>query len=54
MFGEVKKYILELVPWNQTINLNVYRRQLDKLNSAIKKKRSEFVNCKDVTFRQKR
>ena len=39
----------ELLSTNQTINLNVYCRQLNKLNAAIKK-RPELVNRKGVIF----
>ena len=39
----------ELLPRNQTINSDVYCRQLNKLNAAVKK-RPELVNCKGVIF----
>ena len=39
-----------MFPRNQTINSDVYCRQLNKLNAAIKEKRSELVNCKGVIF----
>ena len=35
---------------NQTINLDVYCRQLNKLNAAVKEKRPELVNRKGVIF----
>ena len=38
----------ELLPRNQTINLDVYCRQLDKLNALVKKQRPELVNRKGV------
>ena len=40
----------ELIPNNQTINSDVYCRQLDKLDVAIKQKRPELVNRKGVVF----
>ena len=40
----------ELLPRNQTINSDVYCRQLNKLNSAVKEKRPELVNRKGVIF----
>jgi len=40
----------ELLPRNQTINSDVYCRQLDKLNAAVKEKRPELVNRKGVVF----
>ena len=40
----------ELLPRNQTINSDVYCRQLNKLNAAVKEKRPELVNRKDVIF----
>ena len=40
----------ELIPRNQTINSDVYGRQLNKSNAAIKQKRPELVNCKSVIF----
>ena len=40
----------ELLPRNQTINSDVYCRQLNKLNAAVKEKRPEFVNRKGVIF----
>jgi len=47
-----KKIIVyfELLPRNQTINSDVYCRQLDKLNAAVKEKRPELVNRKGVVF----
>ena len=42
--------VFELLPRNQTINLDVYCRQLDKLNALVKKKRPELVNRKGVIF----
>ena len=35
---------------NQTINSDVYCRQLNKLNAAVKEKRPKLVNCKGVIF----
>ena len=40
----------ELLPRNQTINSDVYCRQLNKLNAAVKEKRPELVNRKVVIF----
>ena len=40
----------ELPPRNQTINSDVYCRQLNKLNAAVKEKRPELVNRKGVIF----
>ncbi|XP_011638278.1 histone-lysine N-methyltransferase SETMAR-like [Pogonomyrmex barbatus] len=40
----------ELLPRNQTINLNVYCRQLDNLNKSIIQKRPKLVNHKGVVF----
>ena len=40
----------ELLPRNQTINLDFYCRQLNKLNAVVKEKRPELVNCKGVIF----
>ena len=40
----------ELLPRNQTINSDVYCRQLNKLNAAVKEKRPELVNHKGVIF----
>lgn len=42
----------ELLPRNQTIDSNVYCRQLDKLNAAVKEKRPELINRKGVIFHQ--
>jgi len=42
----------ELLPRNQTINTEVYCRQLDKLNAAIIEKRPELVNRRSVVFHQ--
>ena len=39
----------ELLPGKQTINSDIYCRQLDKLNAAVKK-RPELVNREDVIF----
>ena len=38
----------ELLPRNQTINSDIYSRQLNKLNAAVKEKRPELVNRKGV------
>ena len=40
----------ELLPKNETINWDVYCRQLNKLNAGVKKKRLELVNRKGVIF----
>ena len=41
----------KLLPGNQTINSDVYCRQLNKLNAAVKEKRPELlVNRKGVIF----
>ena len=40
----------ELLPKNQTINSNVYCRQLNKFNAEVKEKRPELVNHKGVIF----
>ena len=40
----------ELLPRNQTINSDVYCRQLNKLNAVVKEKRSELVHRKGVIF----
>ena len=40
----------ELLPKNQTINSDVYCRQLNKLNAAVKEKRLELVNRKGLIF----
>ena len=41
---------LELLPSNQTINPDVYCRQLNKLNATVKEKRPELVNYNGVIF----
>ena len=40
----------ELLPRNQAIDLYVYCRQLNEMNTVVKEKRSEFVNRKSVIF----
>ena len=40
----------ELLPRNQTINSDVYCRQLNNLNAAVRGKRPELVNRKGVIF----
>ena len=40
----------ELLTKNQTIILDVYCRQLNKLNAAVKEKRPELVNRRGVIF----
>ena len=40
----------ELLPRNQTINSDVYCRQLNKVNAVVKEKRPELVNRKGVIF----
>ena len=40
----------ELLPRNQTINSDVYCRQLNKLIAAVKEKRPELVNHRGVIF----
>ena len=42
----------ELLPRNQTINSNVYCRQLMKLDKEIKEKQPELATRKGVTFNQ--
>ena len=42
----------ELLPRNQTIHLNVYYRQLMKLDNEIKEKRPELATRKGVIFHQ--
>ena len=39
-----------LLPRNQTINSDVYCRQLNKLNAVVKEKRPELVNRKGIIF----
>ena len=41
-----------LLSRNQTINLDIYCRQLNKLNKAVKEKRPELVNRKGGIFHQ--
>ena len=41
---------LELLPRNETINLDVYCRQLNKLNAEVKEKLPKLVNRKGVIF----
>ena len=40
----------ELLPRNETINSDVYCRQLNKLNAAFNEKRPKLVNCEGVIF----
>ncbi|KAK6062261.1 transposase [Cooperia oncophora] len=40
----------ELLPPNRRINSDVYIEQLTKLNNAVKEKRPELTNRKDVVF----
>ena len=40
--------IFLLLQRNQTINSDVYCRQLNKLNAVLKEKRPELVNCEGV------
>ena len=42
----------ELLPRKQTINVNVYCRQLMKLNKGIKEKQPELATRKGVGFHQ--
>ena len=42
--------IFKLLPRNQTINSDVYRRQLNRLNPAVNEKRPELVNRKGLIF----
>ena len=42
----------ELLPRNQTINSNVYCRQLMKLEKEIKEKRTELSSRKSIIFHQ--
>ena len=46
--GIGKVLFFELLPKNQTINSDVYCRQLNKLNAAVKEKRPQFFNRKGV------
>ena len=41
---------LELLSRNQTINLDVYCHQLNRLDAAVKEKWPELVNRKGVIF----
>ena len=45
-------FYFELLPKNQTINSNVYCRQLMKLDKEIKKKWPELATRKGVIFHQ--
>ena len=45
-------FYFELLPRNQTINSNVYCRQLMKLGKEIKEKRPELITRKGVIFHQ--
>ena len=48
---EWKKIIFfELLPNNQTINQDVYCRQLNEIDAAMKQKRSQFAKRKSVAF----
>ena len=40
----------ELLPRNQTINSDVCCCQLNKMNAAVKNKRTELFNCKGIIF----
>ena len=40
----------KLIPRNQTINSDVYSRQLNKLNATVKEKQPKSVNSKGVIF----
>ena len=42
--------IFELLLRNQTINSDVYCRQLNKLNAAVKEKQPKLVNRKGAIF----
>ncbi|GFW57305.1 histone-lysine N-methyltransferase SETMAR [Trichonephila clavipes] len=42
----------ELLPYGQTLNLDLYCQQLDHLKLAIDQKRPELVNRRGVVFRQ--
>ena len=48
--AELHQTKIMLLPRNQTINLDVYCRQLNKLNAAVQEKRPEMVNRKGVIF----
>ena len=52
LFGGIGKvwYFLSCFQENQTINLDVYCRQLNNLNAAVKEKQPEMVNRKSVIF----
>ena len=45
-------FYFELLPRNQTINSNIYCRQLIKLHKEIKGKRPELATRKGVIFHQ--
>ena len=40
----------KLLPRKQTINSDIYCRQLNKLNAAANEKRPELVNRKEIIF----
>ena len=42
----------ELLPRNQTINSNIYCRQIMKLDKEMKEKRPELETCKGAIFHQ--
>ncbi|GFU89928.1 mariner Mos1 transposase [Trichonephila clavipes] len=42
----------ELLPHDQTLNLNLYCQQLDRLKLAIDQKRPELANRRGVVFHQ--
>ena len=50
MMGLEGNYTFELLLNNQTISSDVYCRQLDKLDAAIKQKRPELMNSKGFVF----
>ncbi|GFV27106.1 histone-lysine N-methyltransferase SETMAR [Trichonephila clavipes] len=49
---EADKDALKILPDNTTINSELYCHQLDKLNDALRQKRSELINRKGVVFHQ--